>query len=120
MAGPYRPLNSTKNSPANPLLHNASTVTFLLLPDGLYSIKCGVMAVYERLVLGISLDIESMTEADFERLPGVGAALAKRIVEYRQDNGGVLRVEDLKMVEGVGDKKYQLLHPYFQRAVNTE
>jgi competence protein ComEA len=61
-----------------------------------------------------------LNEADFDRLPGVGPALAKRIVEYRQNNGGILRVEDLLAIEGIGEKKYQQLHGYFQQSVITK
>lgn len=70
--------------------------------------------VAERLMLKIPLDIFSMTEADFDLLPGVGSGLAHRITEYRQNNGGLLRVEDLAKVEGIGDKKFKILYNYFR------
>jgi competence protein ComEA len=71
------------------------------------------MPVPERMVLGIPLDISVMSEADFDRLPGIGPALARRIVEYRQNNGGILRVEDLAAVQGIGEKKFNKLRAYF-------
>lgn len=120
MAVPSSPLNSTVGSQATPALSNGSAVTIKFQPDGRYSITYGVITVSERLVLGIPLDIDTMTEADFDLLPGVGPALAKRIIAYRQKNGGILRVEDLKLVEGVGDKKYKAISYYFQPVVYTE
>lgn len=76
------------------------------------------MTVPECLVLGIPLDISIMTESDFDRLPGVGPALARKIVEYRQKNGGKMRVEELQAVSGIGEKKYEALKKYFQHAEN--
>lgn len=66
----------------------------------------------DRLLLGLPLVLSDMTEADFEVFPGVGPALAKKIVEYRQINGGKLSVDDLKNVNGIGEKKYLLIRPY--------
>lgn len=81
--------------------------------DGSYLVTAGQMSVSERIVLKIPLDISAMSESDFDRLPGVGPALAKRIVVYRQKNGGVLRVEDLAAVDGIGGKKFKMLSGYF-------
>ncbi len=67
----------------------------------------------ERLVLGIPLDINSMSESDLDKVPGIGPALAKRIIQYRQNNGGSMSAQDLLMIEGVGEKKFSALRKYF-------
>ncbi|MEI7817041.1 MAG: helix-hairpin-helix domain-containing protein, partial [Desulfuromonadales bacterium] len=71
------------------------------------------MTVSERLVLNIPLDISSMSEIDFDRLPGIGPSLANRIIMHRQNNGGILRLEDLVSIEGIGEKKYKNIKKYF-------
>lgn len=44
-----------------------------------------------------------------EALPGIGEELAKRIVDYRLQNGYFTRVEDLKLVKGVSPAIFEKL-----------
>ena len=46
---------------------------------------------------------------ELDTLPGIGPALADRIIEYRQRNGPFQRPEDIKKVSGIGDKVYENL-----------
>ncbi|MGB2800349.1 MAG: ComEA family DNA-binding protein [Dehalococcoidia bacterium] len=41
-----------------------------------------------------------------EALPGIGPTLAGRVVEYRSQNGPFKNAEELMMVEGIGQAKY--------------
>lgn len=82
-------------------------------PGGIGIITVGSIPASERIILRIPLDINSMSEADFDRLPGIGPVMARRIVEYRQNNGGRMRLIDLLAVEGIGEIKYQKLCKYF-------
>jgi len=54
-----------------------------------------------------------MNKDDFDRLPGIGPVLADRILQYRQNNGGKLKLEDLLSVSGIGEKKYSALKNFF-------
>lgn len=121
MADPLQPLKryNTDSSAARPLL-NGAAVRLLEQPGGQLLLTVDEMSVPERLVLGVPLDITTMSEADFERLPGIGPALARRISVYRQKNGGMLRVEDLAAVEGIGEKKYKMMLGCFQHVVNID
>ncbi len=51
------------------------------------------------------LDINRATAEELETLPGVGPALAERILDYRQKTGGFKKVEELLKVPGIGPKK---------------
>lgn len=49
------------------------------------------------------IDINRAEPWLLEALPGIGAVLAQRIVDYRSENGPFRRIEDLLQVSGVGE-----------------
>ena len=55
------------------------------------------------------ININKATETELETLPGIGAELASRIVEYRNQNGKFSSSEDIKNVSGIGDSKFEKL-----------
>jgi competence protein ComEA len=57
------------------------------------------------------VNINTATQEQLESLPGLGAKVAQRIIEYRQKNGNFKKVEDLMNVKGVGEKSFLKLKP---------
>ena len=57
------------------------------------------------------LNLNAASEAQLEALPGIGAAVAARIVEYRKKNGAFKKVEELMNVKGIGEKSFLKLKP---------
>lgn len=55
------------------------------------------------------LDLNQASAAQLEQLPGIGPALAGRIVEYRQRRP-FRSVSQLRYVKGIGPSKYSALH----------
>lgn len=60
------------------------------------------------------LDINRATAAEFERLPGIGPAKARAIVEARSRIGGFDSIERLDAVPGIGAKTLERLRPYLK------
>ena len=52
------------------------------------------------------VNINTATAADLDRLPGIGAKTAARIVDYRQKNGPFKKIEELMNVRGIGEKNF--------------
>ena len=59
-----------------------------------------------------NININKATVSELMKIPGVGEALAKRIIDYRKENGKFIKIEDLKNVSGIGDKKFDSLKEY--------
>ncbi|MBZ2195196.1 helix-hairpin-helix domain-containing protein [Ruania sp. N2-46] len=51
---------------------------------------------------GELVDLNAATAADLEELPGIGPALAERILDWRTENGGFTSVDQLDDVSGIG------------------
>ena len=45
-------------------------------------------------------------------LPRVGTVVAQRIIDFREKNGEFTSIEDLLLVEGIGDKTFELMKPF--------
>jgi len=52
------------------------------------------------------VNINTAGSAELEKLPGIGARTAERIIEYRQKNGPFKKIEELMNVRGVGEKNF--------------
>ena len=52
------------------------------------------------------VNINTADEKELETLPGVGAATAKKIIEFRNEHGAFGKIEDIKKVRGIGDGKF--------------
>lgn len=58
------------------------------------------------------VDVNHAEVAELVELPGVGQAIAERIVEYRKQNGPFQSVDDLREVTGIGPKTLDALRPH--------
>jgi len=55
------------------------------------------------------INLNTATPAELEKLPGIGQALAARIVEHRQRYGRFRRVEHLLMVRGISERRFRAM-----------
>lgn len=77
------------------------------------NLSLGWMPAAMRMTLGIPLQVARMTEADWQDLPGIGAATARLIEFERQINGEISSLAQLKHVNGIGEKRIEQWRPYF-------
>lgn len=59
-----------------------------------------------------SIDINSAKKEELMKLPGIGEAIAERIILFRNENGPFSTIEDIMNVKGIGKKKFERLAPY--------
>lgn len=55
------------------------------------------------------INVNTATPQELEKLPGIGEALAARIVEHRERYGRFRRAEHLLMVRGISERRYQTI-----------
>lgn len=55
------------------------------------------------------ININKATLAELQKISGIGESTAKKIIEYRNINGKFKKIEELKQITGIGDKKYDII-----------
>jgi competence protein ComEA len=55
------------------------------------------------------ININTAAAAELEKLPGIGPALAERIIEHRGKYGAFRRPEHLIIVPGISDRRFRAL-----------
>ena len=58
------------------------------------------------------VNVNTADPSQLALLPRVGPAVAQRIIDFRKENGPFKSPEDLMLVQGIGEKTYQLIKPY--------
>jgi competence protein ComEA len=58
-----------------------------------------------------AININTASVDELVKLPKVGEKVAARIVQYRQEHGDFKQPEDLKAVQGIGDKVFENIRP---------
>ena len=68
----------------------------------------------------LQVNLNTADEAELLLLPGVGATLAKRIMEYRTKYGPFKRNEDIINIQGIGPKKAEKILPMLRQMTNDQ
>jgi competence protein ComEA len=58
------------------------------------------------------VNINSAGVEELALLPRVGATVAQRIVDFRDDNGRFAQLDSLMLVEGIGERTFELIEPW--------
>jgi competence protein ComEA len=97
-------------TPSDPDKTIASGSRVVVAPDGSYGVAA--MPGAKLVTLGLPVDLNRATSEDLDAIPGLGPALAQRIVDYRQAHGPFKKIEDLQEVSGISPESLQKLRPY--------
>jgi competence protein ComEA len=98
-------------TPPDPDQTIASGSRVEVTPSGGYLLT--VMSGAQLVTLGLPLDLNRASAKDLEAVPGIGPALARRIVDYRQAHGPFKKIDELQeKVLGFGPKKLEGIKPY--------
>jgi competence protein ComEA len=60
------------------------------------------------------ISLGTATAALLDGIDGIGPTLAGRIVQYRESHGGFRSIDDLREVEGIGEKRFEALREALQ------
>ena len=63
----------------------------------------------ETVAVTFPIDINRADTEQLTALPGIGEVLAQRIIAYREENGRFLSTDELKNVEGIGEKRLEAI-----------
>lgn len=55
----------------------------------------------------VKVNINTASQTELETLTGIGPSIAERIIQYRKENGGFKKIEELKNVSGIGEDKFE-------------
>lgn len=53
------------------------------------------------------VNINTASAEELDTLPGIGPAMAQRIIEFRETEGAFTSIEDIKKVKGIGEAKFE-------------
>lgn len=101
------------------------TICFLLAMNSLY-VQASTVAPGSDYTIFISekapemvtpqappkINLNTASQTELESLPGIGPAIAQRIIEYRTANGTFQSIEDLLPVNGIGPSTLEKLRDY--------
>ena len=59
-----------------------------------------------------TVNINTANAEELQRIPGIGPAMAERILDFRKTNGKFTAPEDMLQISGIGEKKFAKMQPY--------
>ncbi len=105
---------------ALPTKNKNSILNNLLPPDTTITIRerelpiVGPIPAANTPVLFLPLPINRASRETLCTIKGVGPKLAQRIIDFREKEGRVERLEDLAQVKGIGPKKLEQIMPHLR------
>ena len=64
--------------------------------------------------LGKKININKAVLSDLTKLPGIGESTAKKILDYKKQNGNFNNIDEIKNIPGIGESKYNQIKDYIK------
>ena len=74
--------------------------------------KTAKTSIKKEELLPASININAASENELQKLPRIGPAKAKLIIEYRNAKGNFNSIDELLKVKGIGEKTLEKLKPF--------
>ena len=104
---------SEKPAPANPSPARNARETVPERVTRLTSYSQPAYARVEKFAEGTTIELNAADTTTLKKVPGIGSAFAKRIINYRAVLGGYYSVTQLSEVYGIDEERYLALHSWF-------
>jgi competence protein ComEA len=77
-----------------------------------YDLKTEMLPAYQKMTLGIPLNLNSESIEGLTAIPGIGKSLANRIVNERIKRNGFKDINELRSIAGIGEKTFLKIAPH--------
>jgi competence protein ComEA len=81
----------------------------LVIPELVPTVGPGTASPAPPPLTGSHLNINLATAEQLDTLPGIGPAIAQRIIDYRTANGPFNSIDELLNIEGIGEETFEEL-----------
>jgi len=107
--GPTGRAELTAVNLAQPLEDGQQVIVPRRVPGALGGVAAAAGAGAPGTPGAVPLSLATATPEQLEELDGIGPTLAQRIIEFRDENGGIRSLGQLQEVEGIGEKRFESL-----------
>lgn len=94
----------------------AATAAAVLMREPGYIARCPQSSMAagssETAAQGKKININTADVEEWMQLPGIGKAVAQAIVAYRERHGRFQYIEQLMLVDGIGEKRFAQIQDY--------
>ena len=112
-AGITRDSTQIITSQTNTIPPNGSSLLLQKKSQGII-IKNLALGGKVKILLGIPINLNTATVEDLSSLPGIGPGIAGKIINFRNTHGEFTKLDDLKMVKGIGPKRFTRAKKYLK------
>jgi comEA protein len=82
--------------------------------DSIFTARSQALTNDSGIVAEKRINLNTASKTELMSLPGIGEAMAERIVLQRNEHGKFKTINELKKIKGIGEKKFKKLKPHIE------